>query len=210
MGWRWGLTLVGFLIGAAALVLQYMLAIPTYMETGIGFPAALVRFFSFYTILTNLTLVLIYLAALTNWAWLGWFRSPITRGMMAGVMILVMVFYHLLLAGLWSPEGLRKLADVALHYVTPVFYAIWWLTTGRNGKLRWAAVPVMFVPSLIYIVYIMIRGALITEYPYPVFEADKLGYGAVLINIAGVAIALVALFSIAVAIDILLARRKAA
>lgn len=210
MGWRQGLTVIGFLIGAAALILQFSLSIPASLEAGRTLGAALVRFFSFYTILTNLTLVLIYLAALTDWAWLGWFRSPVTRGMMAGVMILVMVFYHLLLAGLWAPQGLYKVADIALHYVTPVVYSLWWVSTGRDGSLGRAAVPVMFIPSLIYIAYIMARGALITEYPYPVFEADKLGYGQVALNILGVAAALVVLFSIAVAIDAFLARRKSA
>lgn len=210
MDWRRGLALIGFLVGSAALILQFSLTIPASMANGASLPAALVRFFSFYTILTNLTLVLIYLSELVKWRWLGWFRSPITRGMMVGVMILVMAFYHVLLSGLWVPEGLFKVADVTLHYVTPVLFALWWLTAQRHGALRWAAVPLMLLPSLIYIVYIMVRGAMIAEYPYPILEAHKLGYGTVAINILAVAVALAVLFALVTALDLLLARRNAA
>lgn len=207
---RKSLALLGFLIGLGALVLQFSLSIPLSLSNGYSLPAALVRFFSFYTILTNITLVLVYLSALTAWSWLAWFRSPITQGMMAGVMILVMAFYHFLLSGLWAPEGLFKVADITLHYITPILYALWWLFAGRSGALRWAAIPVMLIPSLIYVVYVMIRGAIVTEYPYPVLEADKLGYGPVAINILAVAVALAVLFAIATTIDTLLARRKPA
>lgn len=207
---RKSLALIGFLIGLGALVLQFSLSIPLSLANGYSLPAALVRFFSFYTILTNLTLVLVYLSALTTWSWLAWFRSPITQGMMAGVMILVMVFYHLMLRNLWAPEGLFKVADVTLHYVTPILYALWWGLAGRSGSLRWAAVPVMLIPSLIYIAYVMIRGAIVTEYPYPILEADKLGYGPVAINVLAVAAALSVLFAIVTAFDTLLARRKPA
>lgn len=202
------LTLVGFLVGAAALILQFWLSVPAYLENGLSLPAALVRFFSFFTILTNLTLVLVYLSDLVPWGWLGWFRTATTRAMMAGVMVLVMVFYHLLLSGIWDPQGLFKVADVSLHYVTPILYVIWWALAGRRGPVAWAAVPVMLIPSLIYLAYVMARGAMINEYPYPILEAHKLGYGPVLVSILLVAAGLTALFAIAVFADKTLPRRN--
>ncbi len=42
-------------------------------------PDMLVYFWTFLTHLSNLGLILVYLADLTRWRWLGWFRDPVTR-----------------------------------------------------------------------------------------------------------------------------------
>lgn len=200
------LTLIGLLIGAVGLVLQFALSIPAYLSAGRNLADALIAFFTFYTILTNLCLVLIYLSDLTEAKWLGWFRGARTRGMMAGVIILVMLFYHALLAGLWSPEGLFRVADTILHYVTPIYFVIWWWIFADHGKLTLRDVPLMLVPSLIYVAWAMARGAVVNEYPYPILEVPQLGYPQVLVNIVIVAVALAALLALAVAADRYLAR----
>src|SRR6201995_5778748 len=42
-----------------------------------SFPEVLVYYFTFLTNLSNTAIILTYLAALTGWGWLGWFRSPV-------------------------------------------------------------------------------------------------------------------------------------
>jgi len=200
------LTLVGLLIGAVGLVLQFAISIPAYLSAGRNLADALITFFTFYTILTNLALVLIYLSDLTKAQWPGWFRLERTRAMMAGAILLVMLFYHALLASLWSPEGAAWVADSILHYVTPIFYIVWWWIVADHGKLGWRDVPMMLVPSLIYIVWVLLRGAVVAEYPYPVFNVTELGYPQVVLNIVIVAIALAVFFCCALAADRYLAR----
>ncbi|MBI4048318.1 MAG: Pr6Pr family membrane protein [Devosia nanyangense] len=200
------LTLLGFLIGAVGLVLQFAISIPASLSAGRNLADALITFFTYYTILTNLTLVLIYLSDLTKARWLGWFRSARTRAMMAGAILLVMLFYHALLASLWSPEGVAWVADTILHYVTPIFYIIWWWIFADHGKLARRDVPLMLVPSLIYIVWVLLRGAVVAEYPYPVFNVTDLGYPQVLVNIVIVAVVLAVFFACALAADRYLAR----
>ena len=151
-------------------------------------------------------LVLIYASDLWPREALSWWRSPVTRGMMAAVMILVCLFYHFLLAGTWNPQGWFKIADVALHYVTPIFYVAWWVIFQWHGKLKYGDVPVMLLPSTIWLIYAMIRGAIVTEYPYPILEAHKLGYGQVAINILAVLAGVTLLCAIIVAIDKALTR----
>ena len=51
---------IGLIVGVAALILQISLSIPLRMSNGDTIFGALVYFFTFYTILTNLMLVLIY------------------------------------------------------------------------------------------------------------------------------------------------------
>lgn len=201
-------TWAGFGIGLAGLTLQFSISIPARMATGDNLGGALVYFFTFFTILTNLMLVLIYLSDLVAPRWLGWWRSPVTRAMMAAAILVVMLFYHFLLAGLWQPQGLFLVCDVTLHYVCPIVFILWWLFVTPHVGLKIDNIPPMLLPPVIYVVYAMIRGAIVGEYPYPVLEANKLGYLQVAINIGALLVFFVLLCALAVWIDGLLARRK--
>lgn len=198
--------LVGFLVGLGALLLQISISLPARMSQGDNLLGALIWFFTYFTILTNLMLVLVYLSEITSARWLNWWRLPNTRGMMAGAIALVMGFYHFVLAAQWTPEGLFWLADIALHYATPVLYLLWWLVFGRSGLLRVRDVPLMLLPPLVWLAWAMGRGAIVNEYPYPVLEAHVIGYPAVLANVAGLLVILLLLFVAVVVIDRLLPR----
>jgi hypothetical protein len=199
---------VGFVVGAAALILQLALTLGLRLKIGDSFAGALVFYFTFFTILTNLALVLIYASELWPQARLGWFRRPVTRGMMAAAITLVCVFYHVILAETWDPQGLGLICDIALHYVTPIFYVLWWLIFMQHGRLQWTDIPTMLLPPTIYLIYAMLRGAAVGEYPYPILEANRIGYGMVAINVVVVLVGLTALCAIAVGLDRLLARTK--
>lgn len=199
-------TWIGFILGAAGLVLQFAITIPLRLNNGDSFPGAVVFYFSFFTILTNLALVLIYASELWPRRWLRWFRSPVTRGMMAAAITLVMAFYHLILAETWDPQGLGLVADTTLHYVTPIFYVLWWILFMRHGTLKPGDIPSMLLPPTIYLIYAMIRGALIDEYPYPILEANRLGYGVVALNVLLVLVGLTLLCAIVVGLDRVLTR----
>jgi len=200
--------LIGLVIGLAALVLQFAVSIPAYMANGRSLPDAIITFVSFFTILSNAALVLVYLSEVTTASWLAAFRSPITRGMMVGVMILVCVFYHVLLSSLTTLEGLSKGLDLVLHYVAPVLYVFWWLAYGRRGVLKWEQIPSMLFPTLVYFIYTIGRGAVSKEYPYPSLDVNKLGFGHVLVNAVYISIGLALLCALVVLADKLLPRKS--
>ncbi len=199
-------TWIGLVLGTAALLLQFAITIPARLAGDDTLFGALVFYFSFFTILTNLALVLVYASELWPRQALNWFRRPATRGMMVALIVLVGLFYHFLLAATWAPQGLAKLADIALHYVTPVFYVAWWVLFMRHGVLKWAAIPAMLLPPTIYLVYVMARGAIVTEYPYAILEAHRIGYDGVALNVLAVLVGLTALCALVVALDHALAR----
>jgi len=194
-------TWIGLVLGSAALILQLVLTIYLRLTNGDNIFGAAIFYFSFFTILTNLALVLIYASELWPRQRLSWFRSSVTRGMMAAAIILVGGFYHFFLAETWDPQGLAQLTDVALHYVTPIFYVLWWILFMRHGLLKFPQIPAMLLPPTIYLIYAMTRGAIIGEYPYTILEAGRLGYGAVAVNVLLVLVALVILSAIIVAAD---------
>jgi hypothetical protein len=176
----------------------------------------LVYYWSFLTNLSNTALVLIYVADLSGVRWLGWFRDPVTKAGMAGIMMLVMFFYHFMLAPTLPdmPDAI-EVSNLLLHYATPVLYLAWWAIFSPHGTLRYRDLPLMLVPGLAYVAYIEIRGPLAGEYPYTILDpgfappgGDPVGALTVAISV-GVLVALVAAFDLLlVFIDGLLARRQ--
>ncbi len=203
------LAILGLGVGAAALIVQFIISMQAYLAAGRDIPGALGNFFAFYTILSNIVLVLIYGSELANAKWLDPFRSLVTRGMMLAAMILVMTFGHFFLRGLTQLTGLFALCDTLLHYVTPIIYALWWVVAVRHGPLLIRNLPVMMLPTFIYFLCVMARGAWVQEYPYPILNAIKLGYGKVLLNAAYMTIGLGALCLVVIAVDEVLGRLTA-
>lgn len=196
------IAIIGLVIGISALLLNFSLSIPNSMETGRSLAMSVIRFFSFFTILTNSALVLVYAAALLpKVGWLSVFRTPLARTTAAACITLVGLFYYVILSGLWQPEGLSLLADVALHYVTPTVYVLWFSLFHRTGTMNFSRIPLMLALPVIYLIYVMIRGAIIGEYPYPTFAANDIGYGLVAINIGALVVFLSLLSAIAIGIE---------
>lgn len=180
------LGLLGLILGTATLGLQAGLTVPMRMAMGDSPLRAVIFFLSFFTILSNLGVVLVYLAALT-----GWMRplaGTFMRTMMAGFILVVMAVYHFILAPIWNPQGLSLLADVLLHYVLPVIYLIWWITGPHRRRLPWNRAVAMVAVVMVYAGYALTRGAVTGRYPYPFLDVDTLGRGAVAVNVAGLAI----------------------
>ena len=174
----------------------------------------LIYYWTFLTNLSNLGLILIYLSALTRWRWLDWFRHPVTRGGMAGIMMLVMFFYHFMLAPNLPPVPQAiTISNILLHYITPILYLVWW-AVGTHGTLRPRDVPAMLVPGLSYVAYVLVRGLIAGEYPYTILDPGfaipgqgAQGYLGVAIGV-GILVVLVAIFDLLlVGIDGLIARR---
>lgn len=201
------LTWLGLFFGAAGLMLQFWLSMQLAFANGRDWPGFLGHFFAFYTILSNVILVLIYLSEVLPTPRLALFRRPVVRGMMVANIALVALYVYLVLRHLNALEGLNQLADTILHYLCPTLYLLWWLVAQPRGALRWGDLPAMLLPTLVYFIYILARGVWVQQYPYPILNTIELGYGQVLLNAAYMAVGLGALCAIVIALDGLLARQ---
>jgi hypothetical protein len=164
-----------------ALLLQYGL---TIAEPGAVLVEATVRYFSFFTILTNilvaLALTLPWLAPATK---LGrFFERPSVRTAILTYIIIVAVIYHYLLAKLWHPQGWEFIADTIEHVVTPALYVIDWVLFVPKGTVRWTSALVWLGYPLVYAVYSLIHGAVSGFYPYPFLNVSKFGYDEIFLN----------------------------
>jgi hypothetical protein len=167
-----------------ALLLQFPITIATSRLNGMSLIAAIITYFSFFTILTNLLVAVALTISLCapNSSWGGFFLRPVVTSAIAVYIAMVAAGYSLLLRHLWDPEGLQKTVDFLLHDAVPVMYVVYWLIFRPKGRLPWKSVLLWLIYPLAYLFCVLVRGALSGRYPYPFIDAAKLGYFRVFSN----------------------------
>lgn len=171
------------LLAWVALILQYALLIDATLGD-IGPWYGTLRFFSFFTILSNLLVALTASAAVAGQSapLLGFFARPRVRGCAALSISITCAIYYFVLAATWAPQGAQLLADVLLHYVVPVGYVAWWIACAPHGRLVWSDALRWLTFPLAFLLWTLLRGAWLNEYPYPFVDVDALGMAVVLRN----------------------------
>ena len=167
-----------------ALLLQVPLTMRTSIANGMTVIGAILTYFSFFTLLTNLivALVLTFSLLAPNSRWGRFFSSPVVATGTALYIAMVGGVYSVLLRHVWNPEGLDKLADIILHDVVPVMYVAFWIFFVLKSGLRWKNPLSWAIYPIFYLAWILIRGAISGRYPYPFVDAGQLGYPQVLLN----------------------------
>ena len=149
-----------------------------YRTASVG--ATLVQYFSYYTILTNIMI-----------AWVCtvlFIRREDTSGrkkVLTAILVYILTVgltYNLILRSLWKPEGLQLLADNLLHSIIPLLYLVFWLIFVKKHTLQWNNFLPWLIYPLLYLIYVMIRGAIFGVYPYPFIDVAQIGYPKALLN----------------------------
>ena len=193
---------VGFLAGLGGLILQFVLTIPASMEAGRSLASSIVFFFSFFTVLTNILVMLTHAAGLgLDGGRLAVLQRPLVRAGLVAAISLVGLVYFFILSALWQPQGWWRVADTTLHYVTPAIYTVWWLLAGRNGTSRWRDPFLWLVWPLAYLAYALARAPIAGEVPYPFLDYLQNGWQSVLTAIGGLLVLFLALGLAVVAAD---------
>jgi hypothetical protein len=167
-----------------ALILQFSISIPAFERDGYSTGGAIVEFISFFTILTNLFIVkcLTILLVAPRSYWGRFFSKESVLTSIAVYITVVGLVYWLVLKSLWQPQGLFKLADYLLHTVSPILFIIYWAVFVPKNGLKWKNILLWLWFPFIYLIYILIRGAIYSLYPYPFMNVIKIGYSNVLIS----------------------------
>ncbi|MEI2794483.1 Pr6Pr family membrane protein [Pseudoxanthomonas sp. F11] len=197
-------TLVG-LLSLAALVLQYMLILQLTRDN-VGVVLGTVRFFSYFTILSNIAVSLVAFTAAAGRT--GFLARARVRGAVALYIGVTGSIYFFVLRHLWQPQGAQWWADTGLHYAVPLAYWAWWLACVPHGTLRWRDVAGWLLFPLGYVAWVFLRGAWVGEYPYPFIDVVQLGWARVGVNALGVMGVFVALGWVVVGLDRVLGRRR--
>lgn len=198
------------LVGWATLVLQYCLSMRAAGVMGLSQVEGTIRFFSYFTIQSNILVALVLTAFSIKSSPDEWLVHPFVRSAVAVYIAMVGLVYLALLRHLWMPQGAQWIADVTLHYLMPAGYLMFWLTCVRKSGLRWYDPLLWLIYPLFYLGFVLVRGKMSGFYPYPFIDAKTLGYAGVAANTAGLLIVCAALGGCLVVIGWRLARHQPA
>ena len=111
---------IGTIMGWVAVVSQFYLIIANRVAS---VTETIIRFFSFFTILTN-TLVAVCFTILllnqkTNWG--RFFSNPKTLTAITVYISMVGIAYNIILRSLWDPKGLQLIVDDCFIQLFPCF-----------------------------------------------------------------------------------------
>lgn len=196
MRWRWAAVAAKLLFaffGFSALVTEVAVLVERHR-----FAAG--DFFSYFTVESNLlaclSLVLSALA-LTGGSQnrvLDFYRGAVTLCMATTIAIFIV-----LLSGYSSAELTAVPWDnTVLHYIMPIVIIVDWLVAGQPVVLPFPVALSWLGLPLAYLVYSLVRGAIVDWYPYPFMDASLHGYGALLVTSVVLAVVLAA-FTVVIA-----------
>ena len=111
--------------GWFALIAQFYLIMVNRVAS---IPETIIRYFSFFTILTNLivavccTVILLKPSSSTG----KFFSRPTILTAIVVYITVVGIVYNTVLRFLWNPQGLQLIVDELLHSVIPLLFIILW------------------------------------------------------------------------------------
>jgi hypothetical protein len=183
---------VGAVIAWSALILQFLLMI---LNRVASVAETVIRFFSFYTILSNILVACCFTALLIKYrsGKESLFTLPETFSATVLYITIVGAVYNLVLRNLWAPQGLQRVVDELLHSIIPVFFVLYWIILVPKGNLHWKTIFSWLIFPLVYLIVILFRGAYSGFYPYPFIDVNVLGYNNTLLNCAYITIAFIML-----------------
>ena len=180
----------GAFLAWAAVILQFILMLE---NRAFSVPETIVRFFSYYTIITNLLVACCFTALVCKRveAKPRFFAKPQVLAATAVYITIVGAVYNIILRNLWAPEGLQRVVDELLHSVNPLYYLVFWIVFIPKAGLTWKHVFPWLIYPMVYFLFILVRGVVFDFYPYPFINVTELGWGKVLLNSAGITAAFV-------------------
>lgn len=157
-----------------------------------------IRFFSYFTILTNL-LVTIYC---TYWLTSpkrksgNLFRQAEALTALTVFISIVAVVYHLLLKADWNPQGMDWVLSEIHHTLIPMLTFLLWIISSERTRLNFSKLLAWLLYPAIYLTLVLTRASFSGFYPYPFIDVDNLGINKVVVNSAGLLIVMVLLLLI--------------
>lgn len=144
---------------------------------------AILRFFTFFTILTNILVAIVFTAL-----WLkpknnfSFFTRFSTISATAVYIFVVGFVYNTVLRFIWEPQGLQRIVDEMLHLIIPIVFTTYWMYNIKSNSIQWKSIFNWLMYPMIYLVVILIRGHFADYYPYPFVNVLELGYSKVILN----------------------------
>lgn len=157
------------------------------MVLGLSLAVVVMKLLSYFTILANLLVLGSYAFTLVvpdSRLGNSFGRPSVSTGLLLYI-ALVSSLYTILLARIWHPPGWQGVANVILHYATPLLYLAYWLLFVPKETLPWRLALIWLAFPAGYLIWVLGRGAILGDYPYFFMNPASLGYSRLLLYALG-------------------------
>ncbi|HEX4958333.1 MAG TPA: Pr6Pr family membrane protein [Lacibacter sp.] len=169
-----------------AIITWLMLLLQFYLQIAnrtTSIPEAIIRYFSYFTILTNLLVAISFTSLLLPGSrWHSFVSRNTVLTAITLYILIVGLVYNLVLRSQWNPQGLQLVADNGLHTITPLLTLIYWFVYVSAKNIKWYQTAPWLIYPFAYLIYALIRGSFSHFYPYFFINVDNLGYSKALLN----------------------------
>ncbi len=179
------------IVGWLSLILQFVLAMTNSVVPEPGLTERFVRFFSYFTVVTNIIVAITAtaIAFFPRTKFGEFFSRPSVQAAVASYISIVGIVYSFFLRSVWDPQGWQSVADHLLHDALPLAFVIYWLVFALKAGVGWIDPFKWLIYPAIYIIYSLARGAVVAWYPYWFVDVTQLGYPTALTNTGFVLVA---------------------
>ncbi|WP_367132368.1 Pr6Pr family membrane protein [Saccharothrix sp. HUAS TT1] len=153
-----------------------------HAEAQVAVGVRFVRLFSYFTIQSNLFVLVVAITLALDPARDGRAWRVARLDALLGITITGLVF-ALLLAPLVHPVGPAWWVNLGFHRLAPVLTVLGWLLFGPRPRVdRSTAAWALLGWPVLWIAYTFIHGAITDWYPYPFLDVTELGFSTALRN----------------------------
>ena len=195
-----------FVATATALIWQIVLsfegrgALLDEHGRGPGLATRLIRFFSYFTIQSNILVAVVALTLMLDPERDGRVWRVLRIEAVFGITVTGIV-YSTLLHGVVEFHGAAAVTNVLLHFVAPILAVVGWLVFGPRPRIEENTLILSLIWPVLYVIYTLAHGAASHWYPYPFIDVTKLGYVTALRNGVGLNLLLVGIGALLLWLD---------
>lgn len=171
----------------AALALQFTVAIVSAGPAPV--PSRILRQISYFPVESALLVCVSSALLALRPATVGLLHRVVRLDALLGITVSGLV-YLVLLRPVVVLHGWARVADLGLHYLSPLLALAGWLVFGPRRWIDVRVVAAALIWPVLWAGWSLLHGAAAGFYPYPFIDVRELGYSRVTLNIAVVCVLL--------------------
>lgn len=141
-----------------------------------------IRFFSYFTILTNILVACYFTTQICNMKFLKFLKNDTSLTAITSFILIVGLVYQFVLRSVWQPTGWQMVIDELLHTLIPSYALLYWFFYVKLSSFNPRHLVSWLLYPFIYFAFVLLRGHFSGFYPYPFMDVQTIGYSKVIGN----------------------------